>query len=410
MIVPAVILFLAAVSTTAGQECGKNQAPFEFNHNKVGIKANLGCQLFECLQERSSKNDSEYYYTCRDDWEASCPYKRVWVGAFRNVGDKAEVRCCYYRVLKYARPVNTVYLNPGEKLPLGIRRKEGKEVDEFHFVANLTMEETSEGRKRYKVWVKAIECAPPPPPNEDDLTDLPEWKTNNPSLRQEDIKNTQGNGNPVPVVFATGCFSGDTEVYHETKGRIPMTEVVVGDKIRSIKAMTLGYLPVIYFIHRDPEKLAEFVEVRTENGIALKMTLLHLMYRVTCDANLGKQKWKMVFAQELLPGDCVVFTGEGRPQKVKVESVRRLWQRGVYSPVTSTGNLIVNDLVASSYSVVKDNALQTCVFSTLARVQEWISSLFGGPGSRVEVPPLITAALAILDKILPAPLFPAVSA
>lgn len=69
-----------------------------------------------------------------------------------------------------------------------------------------------------------------------------------------------------------------------------------------------------------------------------------------------------IFASDLEVGDCVVVLYKGKYRQQKIETITRSVRTGIYSPLTNNGRIIVNDMLASCYSEIQQNTLQTTFF------------------------------------------------
>merc|ERR1719504_387013 len=95
---------------------------------------------------------------------------------------------------------------------------------------------------------------------------------------------------------------------------------------------------VYLFTHRlgaDDAK-AKFVVLTTENGANLSLTANHYLY----------VNGELVAAREARVGQ-IVGTTSGDSKIVKVE---HQWNGGLYAPKTLSGDIMVNDVLVSSYT------------------------------------------------------------
>jgi len=123
-----------------------------------------------------------------------------------------------------------------------------------------------------------------------------------------------------------------------------MKDISIGDMVLTLSANTgdFSYAPVIALPHGKNEIVADFIHVTTELSDDLKLTPDHLILAGACSSPLGLMK-----ASALTAGSCVATT-RGRAVVRQVEVVQ---SAGVYTVVTTSDYLVVNNIVASPFAV-----------------------------------------------------------
>uniref|UniRef100_A0A0K0CYW2 HintC domain-containing protein n=1 Tax=Angiostrongylus cantonensis TaxID=6313 RepID=A0A0K0CYW2_ANGCA len=123
------------------------------------------------------------------------------------------------------------------------------------------------------------------------------------------------------------------------------------------------------WIHREPNILAKFVTIMTDYGKMLALTPRHLIFRNKCGehyedrANGLPPNSQAVYAEELEVGDCVYLLYKDGFRQQKLQDISITSRRGIFSPLTPNGRIIVNDMLASCYSDVNEATLQNTYFS-----------------------------------------------
>jgi len=112
----------------------------------------------------------------------------------------------------------------------------------------------------------------------------------------------------------------------------------------------------------------------------LKLTGKHFIYRdSTCQGDdystqavvpFDEINWKPVFAEKVTTGDClyVVDTDSGEPNsfiKRRGVEVSVVQERGFYAPMTSTGEIVVDGVLTSCYTVLHSTVMQHTFFSVI---------------------------------------------
>jgi len=136
-----------------------------------------------------------------------------------------------------------------------------------------------------------------------------------------------------------------------------MDELEIGDNVLTAITADSGFAtsfsPVRWFIHRRPEQLSEFITFKTATK-SLKITPNHLLPVVECGSVDGFSLLNYLAAskpsQEAKQGDCLLTVVNGELQSEQILSVDSVMQAGIYSPITSIGNIVVNDVLASCYT------------------------------------------------------------
>lgn len=192
-----------------------------------------------------------------------------------------------------------------------------------------------------------------------------------------------------PVAFAAGgggggggCFSTDTWVT-TPEGKKRMDELKVGDFVLTANLTTAYFAPMSLWIHREPDVVMKFVTIMTDYGKMLALTPRHLIFRNKCDEfyedriHVLPPNSQAVYANELEVGDCVFLLYKNGFRQQKLQDISITSRRGIFSPLTPNGRILVNDMLASCYSDVNEATLQTTYFSVMTAVRKRVLDLFG---------------------------------
>ncbi|EFJ07236.1 hypothetical protein SELMODRAFT_429979 [Selaginella moellendorffii] len=160
------------------------------------------------------------------------------------------------------------------------------------------------------------------------------------------------------------CFPGDATVQMYNGDLKLMRDLEVGDKVAVSKNV---FSDVYAFGHKDADVISEFIQVHT----ASDMIELSEGHFIPVDAK-GKLVYKR--AKDLQVGETLW----GSSQITELSKVEKL---GLYNPFTLSGNIMVNNVEASSHS-------------------EWfLDSLFDAIGATEYLPYAYQAVLAPLRAI-----------
>lgn len=140
----------------------------------------------------------------------------------------------------------------------------------------------------------------------------------------------------------SACFPRTARV-HTPSGEMTIDKLVVGDVVRA----STGWTEIVAWTHReDTSYWSGYVTVHAQraNGssVALTLTRGHMMY---VDGNIMK-------AGDVQVGNSV-WLGDG--EKAAVVCMERLVSaRGLYNPQTHSGDIVVDDIVVTTYTAAVD--------------------------------------------------------
>ncbi|KAF8373678.1 wrt-6 [Pristionchus pacificus] len=202
---------------------------------------------------------------------------------------------------------------------------------------------------------------------------------------------------PPPVFAQMECFSADLMV-ETIEGPKRMDELKTGDEVLSIDETMISFSPIVMFLHRDEQLMAEFNVITTANGKSVKLTNEHLIFVSDCDI---KNTLRLVKAKEVTIDHCVMSsqTSKRTLNVDRVTNITKVYERGIYSPLTSTGDIIVNDILSSCHSNLGVRTLQQSVFIVYRILYRSLSFFLPEEGS---LPVGLEYLSSTLDLFLPA--------
>ena len=142
-----------------------------------------------------------------------------------------------------------------------------------------------------------------------------------------------------------------------------ISDLKVGDSVLAVDEKgQLRFSQVIMQLHAEPEVVAEFQVIRTKTGRNLTMTSTHLIYKA--DSEIASSQ--PIYAMNIRKGD-LVFAFHEKIGMIKDEVVSNdvKTHKGIYTPVTSHGNIIVDDILASCYAELENHSLLHLMFAPL---------------------------------------------
>jgi len=121
-----------------------------------------------------------------------------------------------------------------------------------------------------------------------------------------------------------------------------MDQLMIGDSVRTENG---SYSLVYSFGHYQPNTKTEYLQIQVATDKyhhPLEITSEHLLYKHIFQT----KKKEVVPAGSIKVGDWVVAENGS---SVKVSSIAKVRRVGAYTPLTTTGNFVVNSILASNY-------------------------------------------------------------
>jgi len=175
-----------------------------------------------------------------------------------------------------------------------------------------------------------------------------------------------GIGMTKAVLCATkkdGCFPGDAVVYKPT-GTALISEVKVGDSLATTvnEKGEMQFEKVYFLSHDDDDAFSEFIQIKAvslseKTGaicvptvVVVEMTALHYIPVLTFSS-----QWVNTKAQDVSIGDVVLASSKGCQHHLGmilhvVSSITVVKKKGLFSPYTTSGMILVNNVSVSSHS------------------------------------------------------------
>jgi Hint module len=151
------------------------------------------------------------------------------------------------------------------------------------------------------------------------------------------------------------CFSGDSTAELENGGLKRMDALEIGDRVKVAKG---EFSDIYMFSHKIENTVNTFVEISTSASSTMSLTPGHYLY----------VNGILKAAEEVKIGDSVEL---GCGNTARVTTVNITSKRGLYNPHTLHGDIIVNNVRASTYTSAVDPKrahLALSLFRTFYRI------------------------------------------
>jgi len=194
-------------------------------------------------------------------------------------------------------------------------------------------------------------------------------------------------GGCIVDTMAGCCFPANAMVNVTGKGTVPMMKLQVGDEVEAMTvAGFLTYSRVGFFLHRDPDQIAEFLCFTTDDGRELALTPDHQLGVVD---DVGGGEVTFMFAADVVIGMKLVIPMTNFPQMVNVVSIRRQTFTGVYAPCTNEGTIVVSGCGCSCYAHVQHEEVHQSlksIYGPMAQFPKTAQHAFETAGHYLGVP------------------------
>ncbi len=166
-------------------------------------------------------------------------------------------------------------------------------------------------------------------------------------------KNTTGNGTSNSESV---CFPGSARVNTKQRGVVNMANLIINDQVEVGNGK---YSSVYMFTHREESKTYEFVELVTEHGAQLRLTAGHFVYA----GGVLKR------ADEVRVGEHLL---DRYNKPTRVVSAGLAVDKGLYNPQTMHGDIVVEGVLASTYTQTLDKYTAHAMLAPLRAIHEWL--------------------------------------
>lgn len=145
------------------------------------------------------------------------------------------------------------------------------------------------------------------------------------------------------------CFPSDATVDTIDSGKVTLSSLQVGTRVRVLDEKNqITYSPIIAFLHRDMDEHAMYKRIRTKNSL-IELSKRHL---------INQRQNGFIWAENLHEGDEILVVSSNIQNETEWEEVLEItdvYKQGLMAPLTEQGTIIVNNVHASCYALVKSH-------------------------------------------------------
>ncbi|CAM4833735.1 unnamed protein product [Rotaria magnacalcarata] len=170
----------------------------------------------------------------------------------------------------------------------------------------------------------------------------------------------------------------------------PLADIQIGDQVLVNRNNTVE--PITSFIHAKREGLFTFIALQIQSVVSnLSSTILVSANHLIFDYDSGEAR----FAGKLRVGDRVQFIDNSEIVPGEIVHIQLTKQEGYYAPLTPSGTIIIDGVVASNYATVSNHALAHQIMG----IYRWWIDLVGGSKWSEEIPWMLQIMLSIEQLI-----------
>lgn len=141
--------------------------------------------------------------------------------------------------------------------------------------------------------------------------------------------------------------------------RLPLSRLAVGDVVMAYddSTGTLVRDNIIAFLHRSETGTGNttFVRISVVGGASITLTRDHLIF---VSSNASANDFRARFAGKVVRGDYVFGADSNAVVSREVVGVDVVYfNSGLYAPLTSSGNIVIDDVIVSCYAEVTSHRL-----------------------------------------------------
>uniref|UniRef100_A0A0K0EUI1 HintN domain-containing protein n=1 Tax=Strongyloides venezuelensis TaxID=75913 RepID=A0A0K0EUI1_STRVS len=213
------------------------------------------------------------------------------------------------------------------------------------------------------------------------------------------------------------CFSADTLVQTIDGNLKPISELEIGkDWVLSRNKTDIVYSQVTEWIHRDDNQEAEFIKISLDDGKELKITAYHYIYKTECTSDRNEESLrvddverKAVYAKDVNVGDClyVISTDKNTVSKKEVTSIDTVTEIGIYAPMTGTGDIVVEGILASCENIIHNNVMRSSFYQSFKYFADFIPNIISkkDDSNTVNLPYGLELAIQMMNTVMPKEIF-----
>lgn len=154
----------------------------------------------------------------------------------------------------------------------------------------------------------------------------------------------------------------------QENGHVKISELKYGDLVKTYDTTALKwkYTKVIAYLHKDDSIITEYYQIKTDSNETLKISGKHLIAKYESI----KQNYIFVYAKDLQVNDLIQLNSN----RVKINKIDIISERGAYAPLTEDGTLYVNNVFVSCYAKIQSHKIAHFVMKPIIYLTNYFNS------------------------------------
>ena len=193
----------------------------------------------------------------------------------------------------------------------------------------------------------------------------------------------------------SACFAGRSLIVTGEGLQKPLSDIRIGERVLvDVKDNQLVFEPVYGFVHMKRDGFFDFLSInvefddRTDETTSLFVSPNHLIFWANDQGSLTA-----VFASQLHVGDRVHALSHNQLRPSTIRSIHLVREQGFYAPLTPSGTIVVDNVLASNYATVSNHDLA----HRFMQVYRWWTQLSPWHENDEHVPQLLTKVLSFVQ-------------
>eukprot|EP00828_Plagiopyla_frontata_P004548 TRINITY_DN11665_c0_g1_i4.p1 TRINITY_DN11665_c0_g1~~TRINITY_DN11665_c0_g1_i4.p1 ORF type:complete len:339 (+),score=34.54 TRINITY_DN11665_c0_g1_i4:144-1019(+) len=152
------------------------------------------------------------------------------------------------------------------------------------------------------------------------------------------------------------CFPGSTFVLGKNGSQLRMDQLEYNTKIMTVDYESGEFIEdeVIGFLHKIQNGTQEFLRIELANNAGIDISQKHLIF----GRKYGNSEPEYYFADNLEIGDDIFLQNDWEP----ILSIQKFNLTGIYAPLTTTGTILVNNILVSCYANLENQLASQLAF------------------------------------------------
>ncbi|CAF4883392.1 unnamed protein product [Rotaria sp. Silwood1] len=147
-----------------------------------------------------------------------------------------------------------------------------------------------------------------------------------------------------------GCFSGDSSVMLINGEQKPIGSLQTGNELLAVDHLEVVPTEMVFMLDKQTSKQAKFYTLITDSGHQISLTGLHLIPIIS-----SSNKMNYIAARHVQLGDQLYVLMNGHIEFSPVRNITIEIKKGYFAPLTLTGTILINDVLASCYASAKNH-------------------------------------------------------